>query len=450
VKAPAPIAAPEPRSLSAADLLLLRRELALAARRSGRGHPRRRAPGAMTATRAAGLLEGERTLVARFSLSRSFGAAPSASTSDPGLLERERLARQRAEATAAELERELMLQRMRSSRARSAIELLRGELREQAPPLPSAPAPLTPATPLAPAPPLASPPPAPGPTASGPVSIDRLGAALERLRAETPGPQEASEHEPALRPWLGEALRRLGRRDPAAAGRLVVELLALQRLVSSPPLRYDIELSPSLAVQLTLEGAEQRIVRAGALRALDQVCFRLRGDQKRLGRLLGARRLVRPLPWRRARFEGDARRGRATLEQLLRAPVRLGSLPAHGVALPAELSFALLAAMIPAESTRGQRFTVAHRAPGACDPDAALVIAGGRRIRVRPPAAADLPRVLITCEARSLPTVLDGGEAAAAAVGAELEGDPEALALLARWLDQAQRRQPDARRRQAP
>ena len=65
----------------------------------------------------------------------------------------------------------------------------------------------------------------------------------------------------ATRPWLAGALRGMLKRDPAAAGRLVLALLPVQRLVYPRPLAYDLVLTEDGCVQVTVAGGYWSIER---------------------------------------------------------------------------------------------------------------------------------------------------------------------------------------------
>ena len=371
----------------------------------------------------------------------------------------------------AELERELVAarvegeeQRRRSDRAYSAIELVRGELRqlrEASPPRPPA---------GTVAPPPRSPGAAPGP---GPVTAEELTAALARLRErapvapaaeETAGPQPMEEDTtaveappaaqaraagteaslPALaavrrpvRPWMGRAFRVLAKQDPSAAGHLLLALLPAQRVADPHPIAYDLVLSDVLSAHVTVDADAARVERDPTPRPLAEVDFQLVGDLASIARLIAAgplrRRLARLAPGRRlARVRGG--RGRlVALDGLVGGRLALRELTAAGVGLDSLLALALAAAMIEPEWTVGERFTIAHREPADPSTDAYLYVRNGRA----PLASADTPHgpisTVIVCAPDELLGVLAGS-----ALADEIVGDDRPLSLLLQWLERAQ------------
>jgi hypothetical protein len=343
-----------------------------------------------------------------------------------------------------EMRRELEEQRRRNVRAYEAIEYVRRELAQvrAGTPEPPAPAPTSPA-------PTTAPTTAPTP---GPIQADQLSAALSRLRQTTPpapeepvteGPvslePEATEPpERPAKPWLGKAFRTLAARDPSQAGRLLLALLPAQRVADPQPVAYDLVLGDLACARVTVSRTGAQIDLGDAPRPPAEVDFQLVGDLASIARLLAAgpvaRRIGRLLfRHRLARVRGDRDRLGA-LESLIDAPLTLGRLHAAGVRVDPLLAMTVAALMIEPAWTAGERFTIAHREPGAPAPDAYLHIRDGRA----PLAAEEPPRgpvaTTIECRPDDLIVALAGEHVASVAIS----GDERPVALIRQWLDRAQ------------
>ncbi len=244
------------------------------------------------------------------------------------------------------------------------------------------------------------------PESGGAVEVERLAAALSRLRQTTPpppdeaaedaAPPEASAPEPsapeasaseepvveaAPEPpagpdvrWLGQALRTLARRDRDAAARVLAALL--------PASDRD-------AVSAA------RFVAAGPVRR------RLR---RRLARLRGTSASL------------------SLLDERVGTPLQFGQLNVDPWSV-----LALAAAMIDPSWSTGQRFTIAYDA--------------GPFLHVRGSDAAfvsDTPIGPVATTVRCPPARLPGVLAGSRPEGVEIGGEPEPLALLQEWLERAQ------------
>ena len=420
------------------------------------------------------LIDAESRLAARVVLEQRTSAALAELRTEldalGGELARERTLRLDAERRTAELERELRDQRVTSLGAYEAI----GELREalerlatppepepaaQAParassapaaPVPAAPRrpsrkpPAAPPAPVAQAParaPAPLPVPIPAPPAEA-VEPARLNDALTRLR-ETIAPQDApapastalvrspSMHEALARPSLERAFRTMARTDLDAAGRLLLELLPLQRVVYPHAIAYDLVLAPDRCVWVSVPNGTPTIEVQTAPRPRQEVDFQLVGDPARIARLLTAGRLRRFFGRRGARVRGR-REGVAALSSLLGAPLDLGALHHAGVRPDPLIAFGLLAAMIDPAWTATERFTVAHATPGASR--TYLLVREGRPLtatRIAPEAG---PTTTMHCTTDDLLATLAGEPVP----GVRVDGEVGAFLSLRKWIKRAQ------------
>jgi hypothetical protein len=354
----------------------------------------------------------------------------------------------------AALERELAnareeveAQRRRSARAYEAIELVRAELRQLRATSSTAPLQVTAPSEVPPAP--------------GSLQVERLSAALVRLRertpvAETEEPPGASAPEPLgpeplgpepsrqarpVKPWLAGVFRALADQDPSAAGRLLLALLPAQRAADPDPVAYDLILADVVCAHVTVGSTTAEVVMGVTARPLRAVAFQLEGDLADIARLLAAGRvrrrlgpLLHVLPRHRlARVRGDRRRLTA-LDRLLGARRTLRDLRDAGVRIDPELGLAVAALMIDPAWTAGERFTIAHRHPSAPAPTGHLQVRDG----LPPLAWSDPPlgtaETVLVCPGDELLDALAG----VAGAGVRVEGEQRPLALIRQWLDRAQ------------
>ena len=388
-------------------------------------------------------------------------------------LARERGLRSAAEGRVAELERELHAQRAQSLNAYVAIGELREALARLAEPDPEPspepepepePEPASvveadapPAPPVAPAaPPVApAPPPETGPAPgalpelrseseppAGVVEPARLNDALTRLREtiasqEAPGqapapaaPRSPSMHEALARPSLERAFRTMARSDPDAAGRLLLELLPLQRMVYPQAVSYDLVLGTDRCVWVSVPDGTPVIEVQTAPRPRQEVDFQVVGDPRRIARLLTAGWLGRRFG-RAARVRGRRQRAVA-LSALLGAPLDLGTLHRAGVRPDPLIALSLLAAMIDPAWTATERFTLAHATPDAVR--AYLVVREGRPLtatRIAPEGGAT---TTLSCATEDLLAALAGEPVP----GVRVSGDVGAFLSLRKWIKRAQ------------
>ncbi len=473
VPAPLPLVPPRPPAPAPSYLSLVADQAAPDAVAGLRAEleSRARADAALRAR----LIDAESRLAARVVLERRTSAVLTELRAEldslGGELTRERTLRVDAERRAAELERELRDARGASLGAYEAI----GELRETlarlaampspepapapaptpeptvaapptvaaAPPTVTAPSPTATAPPPATSAPPRGPSPLPAPVpAAAAVEPARLNDALTRLR-ETIAPQDApvapstalvrapSMHEALTRPSLERAFRTMARTDLDAAGRLLLDLLPLQRVVYPHAVTYDLVLAPDRCVWVSVPNGVPAIEVQTAPRPRQEVDFQVIGEPARIARLLTAGRLRRIFGRRAARVRGR-REGVAALSSLLGAPLDLGALHHAGVRPDPLIAFGLLAAMIDPAWTATERFTVAHSAPGATR--TYLIVHEGR-----PPAATRIapeggPSTSIHCATDDLLAALAGEPVP----GVRVDGDVGAFLSLRKWIKRAQ------------
>jgi hypothetical protein len=373
-------------------------------------------------------------------------------------LTRERLLRTGAERRAGELERELHAQRALSLSAYVAIGELRETLAGLAEPEPEPEAVGEPEP--APAPPAA---PEPGSETDLPARLvepARLSDALSRLREtiapqeapgqpsapvatrppsihEAPGPPPApvatrppSIHEALARPSVERAFRTMARTDPDAAGRLLLELLPLQRVVYPHAVSYDLVLGPDRCVWVSVPDGAPIIEVKPAPRPRQEVDFQVVGDPRKIARLLTAGWLGRRFG-RAARVRGR-RQGVVALSALLGAPLDLGALHRAGVSPDPLIAFSLVAAMIDPAWTATERFTLAHAAPDASR--TYLVARDGRPLGATRIAPEDGATTTLSCTTEHLLAALAGEPVP----GVRVTGDVAAWLSLRKWIKRAQ------------
>ena len=401
------------------------------------------------------LIDAESRLAARVVLEQRTSAALAELRTEldalGGELARERTLRLDAERRTAELERELRDQRVTSLGAYEAIgELRRGSgaagraspAGARARPARRAAARGAAAAQTAGRPPPARPCPSPSRPPAEAVEPARLNDALSRLR-ETIAPQDApappstalvrspSMHEALARPSLERAFRTMARTDLDAAGRLLLELLPLQRVVYPHAIAYDLVLAPDRCVWVSVPNGTPTIEVQTAPRPRQEVDFQLVGDPARIARLLTAGRLRRFFGRRGARVRGR-REGVAALSSLLGAPLDLGALHRAGVRPDPLIAFGLLAAMIDPAWTATERFTVAHATPGASR--TYLIVREGRPLTATRIAPQSGPSTTMHCTTDDLLATLAGEPVP----GVRVDGEVGAFLSLRKWIKRAQ------------
>ena len=236
------------------------------------------------------------------------------------------------------------------------------------------------------------------------------------------------------RPTLERPFRRLLRTDAEVAGRLVLELLPLQRVVYPHAIAYDLVLGTGpgrgcVAVTATADTAT--IAVQSIPRPREAVDFQVYGEPARIARLLTAGRLRRRFSRRVARVRGR-RQGVAALSALLGTPLDLAALHDAGVALDPATAFSLVASMIDPAWTVRERFTLAHVEPEAAT--TYLIVSDGRPLRVTRTAPEGRIATTLSGTAEQLLAALAGQPAG----GLTVTGDGGALTSLRAWIDHAQ------------
>ncbi len=317
-------------------------------------------------------------------------------------------------------------------------------------PAPPKPEPAPPVAQLAPPAPEPAPAPAPAaapallpaPTTAAAVEPARLNDALSRLR-ETIAPQGApaapstavvrtpSMHEALARPSLERAFRTMARSDLDAAGRLLLELLPLQRVVYPQAIAYDLVLAPDRCVWVSVPNGTPTIEVQAAPRPRQEVDFQVIGEPARIARLLTAGRLRRIFGRRGARVRGR-REGVAALSALLGAPLDLGALHRAGIRPDPLIALGLLGAMIDPAWTATERFTFAHATPGASR--TYLVVHEGRPLTATRIAPEGGPSTTMHCPTDDLLAALAGEPVP----GVRVDGEVGAFLSLRKWIKRAQ------------
>ena len=99
-------------------------------------------------------------------------------------------------------------------------------------------------------------------------------------------------HEALTRPSLERAFRTMARTDLDAAGRLLLDLLPLQRVVYPHAVAYDLVLAPDRCVWVSVPNGTPTIEVQTAPAPRQEVDFQVIGEPARIARLLTAGRLA--------------------------------------------------------------------------------------------------------------------------------------------------------------
>ena len=271
------------------------------------------------------------------------------------------------------------------------------------------------------------------------VSPGTRGSAISQVDAHDVGPPTVGPPtvgRPTVgRPTVERPFRRLARRDADTAGRLLLDLLPLQRAAYPHPVSYDLVLGPGRGcVRVTVGEGAPEVELHGAARSREQVDFQVVGAPAKLARLLIAGPLRRRLRLRVARVRGR-RDGLAAIDALLGLPLELSGLRGAGMRAAPELLLALVAGMIEPAWTRGERFTLSHS-----DGDSApifLVVRDGRAPEVTRTPPEGRVATEIVCSAAALVDVLAGSPGVSPAPDV-VRGDRGPLTSLRDWIQRAQ------------
>jgi hypothetical protein len=236
----------------------------------------------------------------------------------------------------------------------------------------------------------------------------------------------------AGRPTLDRAFRRLVRADAATAGRLLLELLPIQRLVYPDPVGYDLVLGVGRGcVCVSAPGDTVEIAVRSTPRQPDAVDFQVFGEPAHIARMLTAGAFRRRFGRRIAKVRGD-RHGVAALAALLGAPLDLRALHDAGVALDPATAFSLVASMVEPDWTARQRFVIGHEEPGTAT--TYLIVREGQPPQVTRDEPAGGVTTMLACRTDQLLAALAGDPAA----GMTVRGDERRLAILRQWVKRAQ------------
>jgi hypothetical protein len=271
---------------------------------------------------------------------------------------------------------------------------------------------------------------------------NRLDAALSRLREPAPQlgleapitPARRSEAT-ATRAWIEPVFRALTGEDAIAAGRLLLALLPVARLVSADRRRYDLILERLGCVHVTVPGGGEpaHVQLEPASRALTATDFTVRGDLASLARLVADGSLRRRLFHRRARITGSRGAARALLD-LVRVPLGLEQWLGVGVTLDPWLACRLAALMVEPSWTVGESFTIAFPESGGGAGGVCLHVRDGAYAAVGEAAFVTEPTTVVTAPGGSVLAILAGDTGAATAIA----GDHGALVRLQSWIARAQ------------
>ena len=162
--------------------------------------------------------------------------------------------------------------------------------------------------------------------------------ARRRPRAARPAPHLRAERPTA--PWLAPAIERLAARNPAAAAKLVVGLLPVQRLMVSNDAIYDLTVTELGTFRVQLHAGATTVEPRAEPGPRKEIDFHLEGPAAALAELAagGARR--RP---KGTHFEGSRRKLKRLLKDL-RDPVDLPDVARSGAVIEPGLILAALAA----------------------------------------------------------------------------------------------------------
>jgi hypothetical protein len=223
----------------------------------------------------------------------------------------------------------------------------------------------------------------------------------------------------------------MARTDLDAAGRLLLELLPLQRVVYPHAITYDIVLAPDRCVWVSVPNGTPTIEVQATARPRQEVDFQVLGQPARIARLLTVSRFRRLFGRHAARVRGR-REGVTALSALLGAPLDLGALHRAGVRPDPLIAFGLLAAMIDPAWTATERFTVAHATPG--ESRTYLVVSEGRPLAATRAAPEGGPSTTLHCPTDDLLAALSGEPVP----GVRVDGDVGAFLSLRKWIKRAQ------------
>jgi len=234
--------------------------------------------------------------------------------------------------------------------------------------------------------------------------------------------------------WLWEATARMARAGGAErAGRLIVELLAVQGLRYPRELRYLLRIDELRPLVVTITHGDVHTGPVDPASGDPEIAFRLGGPAVALAPL-GAGATRRRLP---GVDVGGRRRELRRLLKAMRAPVTLEELAEGRVTPSPELVLEAVALGVDPAWTAGHSFDVAYVLVGGAGPTALRVqVRDGEPLTVGPHDGAAAATVTTTREGLVAMLARRAGPGA----GVEMSGSSTALAMLGRWLERAQGR----------
>ncbi len=234
-------------------------------------------------------------------------------------------------------------------------------------------------------------------------------------------------------PWLPRGLRDLSVHDPAAAGRLILQLLPAHGLVESRDLRYDLVVDEVGCLTVRLLDGRVTIAEQLAPLATDDVDFRLSAPLDKLGVALAGGRLRSLVATGAVRIAPD-RRWLGTLRALAQAPLGLRALHSAGVRLDPLLAYRVLTRAIEPQWTAPYRFTLRHEVEGSATQRCFVYVDGERPVSVISPSGRH-PQATVTVRCTpDLFVPLLTGELATGEERELVQGDSEAFSTLQDWI----------------
>ncbi|MFL5845045.1 MAG: hypothetical protein ACJ762_10155 [Solirubrobacteraceae bacterium] len=275
-------------------------------------------------------------------------------------------------------------------------------------------------------------------TPSPPVVEPAPEAAQDPAPAETVPdatpltPRLISAAERPTAPWLAPAIERLAAKDPAAAAKLVVGLLPVQRLMVSNDATYDLTVTELGTFRVLLHAGATTVEPRAEPGPRKEIDFHLEGPASALAELAagGARR--RP---KGTHFEGSRRKLKRLLKDL-RDPIHLPDVARSGAVIEPGLVLSALAAGMDPAWADGHTFTVAWDVTGSRGGTWTVRIGEGDPA-VEPGLPEGGPTAAVhVSQAAFLPLL--AGFAPSPGEQATVTGNTHAVALLRQWFDHAQ------------
>ncbi|MCW2991567.1 MAG: Chromosome segregation ATPase-like protein, partial [Solirubrobacterales bacterium] len=233
-------------------------------------------------------------------------------------------------------------------------------------------------------------------------------------------------------PWLAAAIERLAASDPAAAAKLIVGLLPVQRLLVDGDATYDLTVTELGTFRVLLHAGATTVEPRAEPGSRKEIDFHLEGRASALAEFAAGGLRRRP---KNTHFEGSRRRLKRLLKDL-RAPIQLPDVARSGAAIEPGLVLAALAAGMDATWAAGHTFTVAWDVTGARGGTWTVRIGeGAPSVEPGVPEGGATATVHVS-QAAFLPLL--AGFAPPPGEQATVAGNTHAVALLRQWFDHAQ------------